>query len=108
MGDFHSPWDEKLGSSPHLKINENRITFPGKPLWCWKHNIRFQTCFRSIDISLNMIKQFLVDYHSIQQFNIEDVYVFKKINLFRHLKLEIALAIPASTERKIETNNSAV
>ena len=43
-----------------------------------------------------MIKQFLVDYHSIQQFNIEDVYVF--INTFRQLKLEIALAIPASNE----------
>ena len=27
-------------------------------------------------------------------------------NIFRHLKLEIALAIPALNERKIETNNS--
>ena len=29
------------------------------------------------------------------------------INIFLHLKLEIALAIPASNEWKIETNNSA-
>ena len=29
------------------------------------------------------------------------------INIFRHLKLEIALAIPALNEWKIETNNAA-
>ena len=30
------------------------------------------------------------------------------INICRHLKLEIALAIPASNDEKIETNNSAL
>ena len=30
----------------------------------------------------------------------------KKINIFRHLKLEIALAIPASNNEKYNTTNS--
>ena len=33
--------------------------------------------------------------------------LFISIKVFRHLKLEIALAIPASNEGKIETHNSA-
>ena len=33
--------------------------------------------------------------------------IFLNINIFRHLKLEIALAIPALNEWKIEANNSA-
>ena len=33
--------------------------------------------------------------------------IFHKQTYFRHLKLGIALAIPASKERKIETNDSA-
>ena len=32
---------------------------------------------------------------------------FTNMNIFRHLKLEIALAIPASNEWKTQTNNSA-
>ena len=32
---------------------------------------------------------------------------FIDANIFRHLKLEIALAIPALNEEKIEPNNSA-
>ena len=32
---------------------------------------------------------------------------FTNINIFRHLKLEIVLAIPASNYSKIEANNSA-
>ena len=43
----------------------------------------------------------------IQYFNIGDVYFSLSINIFRHLKLEIALAILASNERKIEANYSA-
>ena len=60
--------------------------------------IRFQACFKSIGISPNWIKSFLVDAQLIQYFNIEDVYFSLNINIFHHLKLEIALAIPASNE----------
>ena len=33
--------------------------------------------------------------------------ISKNINIFRHLKLEIALAIPASNDEKYNWNNSA-
>ena len=42
------------------------------------------------------------DAQLIQWFNIGDVYFFININIFRHLKLEIALEIPASNEWKIQ------
>ena len=41
----------------------------------------------------------MVDAQLDKQLNLEDVY-FLNINIFRHLKLEIALAIPASYDEK--------
>ena len=35
-----------------------------------------------------------------------EMSIFQKYYIFRHSKLEIALAIPASNEWKIEANNS--
>ena len=35
------------------------------------------------------------------------MYIFKNFYIFRHLKLEIALAIPASNDEKYNWNNSA-
>ena len=35
------------------------------------------------------------------------MYIKKIINIFRHLKLEIALAIPASNDEKYNSSNSA-
>ena len=35
------------------------------------------------------------------------MYIFENIYIFRHLKLEIALAIPASNDEKYNWNNSA-
>ena len=35
------------------------------------------------------------------------MYIFKNKNIFRHLKLEIALAIPASNDEKYNSNNLA-
>ena len=35
------------------------------------------------------------------------MYISKNIYIFRHLKLEIALAIPASNDEKYNWNNSA-
>ena len=43
----------------------------------------------------------------IIQYNHGDVNFPQKRNIFRHLKLEIAIAIPALNEWKIEANNSA-
>ena len=52
-----------------------------------------------------MIKLFVIDVHNkTHQIKKFDLSIF--INC-RHLKLEIALAIPASTDDKIETNRSA-
>ena len=36
-----------------------------------------------------------------------DMYFFINSNIFRHLKLEIALAIPASNDEKYNWSNSA-
>ena len=36
-----------------------------------------------------------------------DMYFFINSNIFRHLKLEIALAIPASNDNKYNWSNSA-
>ena len=35
------------------------------------------------------------------------MYIFENIYIFRHLKLEIVLAIPASNDEKYNWNNSA-
>ena len=35
------------------------------------------------------------------------MYIFENIYIFRHLKLEIALAIPAANDEKYNRNNSA-
>ena len=35
------------------------------------------------------------------------MYIYKYINIFRHLKLEIASAIPASNDEKYDITNSA-
>ena len=50
---------------------------------------------------------FVVDAHLVKQFNLKDIYLKKYINIFRHLKLEIASAIPASNDEKYNTTNSA-
>ena len=43
----------------------------------------------------------MVDAQLVKLLNLEDAYFQKKyINIFRHLKLEIALAIPASNDEK--------
>ena len=47
---------------------------------------------------LKLIKYSVVDAQLIKYFNLGDVYFFMNRNIFRHLKLEIALAIPALNE----------
>ena len=56
---------------------------------------------------LKLIKYSVVDAQLIKYFKLGDVYFFMHRNLFRHLKLEIAVAIPALNEWKIIWNNSA-
>ena len=48
--------------------------------------------------ALKLIKYSVVDAQLINYFNLGDVYFLINRNIFRHLKLEIALAIPASNE----------
>ena len=50
---------------------------------------------------------FVVDAQLVKQFNLKDIYLKKYINIFCHLKLEIALAIPASNDEKYNKTNSA-
>ena len=45
--------------------------------------------------------------YSKQPLKIENVYFFINIIIFRHLELEIALAVPATNEWKIVRNDSA-
>ena len=47
---------------------------------------------------LKLIKYSVVDAQLIKYFNLGDAYFFMNRNIFRHLKLEIALAIPALNE----------
>ena len=44
---------------------------------------------------------------SLSNNSLLDMYFFININIFRHLKSGIALAIPGLNEWKIEANNSA-
>ena len=43
---------------------------------------------------------FVVDAQLVKEFNSKDAHFQKNIHIFRHLKLEIALAIPASNDEK--------
>ena len=63
--------------------------------------MQFQAYFKSFE--LNLIKQFLIANQIIQNWR---CLFFINIDIFCRLKLEIALAIPASNERKKEANNS--
>ena len=56
---------------------------------------------------VKLINYSVVDAQIIKYINLGDVYFFINKNIFRHLKLEIAIAIPASNEWKIVRNNSA-
>ena len=60
--------------------------------------IRFQTCFRSMEISLKLIKRILCRCLVNPIIKYWRYLFFININIFHHLKLEIALAIPASNE----------
>ena len=51
-------------------------------------------------MSLKWTIQSVVDAQLVKYLNLEDVYFRKNIYIFRHLKLEIALAIPASNDEK--------
>ena len=48
-----------------------------------------QACFRSMEISLNLLTQLLVDAQLVKLFNIGDTYSHLNLNIFHHLKLEI-------------------
>ena len=69
--------------------------------------IRFEESFNRKKTPLKLIKYSVVDAQLIKYFNLGDVYFFMNRNIFRHLKLEIALAIPASNDEKYNWNNSA-
>ena len=60
--------------------------------------IRFQESFNPMKMPLKLIKYSVVDAQLIKYFKLGDVYFFMNRNLFRHLKLEIAVAIPALNE----------
>ena len=62
--------------------------------------IRFQESLNRNKTPLKLIKYSVVDAQLIKYFNLGDVYIFMNRNIFRHLKLEIALAIPASNDEK--------
>ena len=49
----------------------------------------------------------MVDPQLIKLVNLEDALFKKNINIFYRLKLEIALAIPSSNDKKYNRNNSA-
>ena len=46
-------------------------------------------------------KKVVVAAQLIKYFNLEDLCLFRIVNIFCHLKLEIASAIAASNDRKI-------
>ena len=50
----------------------------------------------------------MIDAQLIKQLGFADDHVFMSRHIFSHLKLELALAIPALNERKIETDNSGM
>ena len=63
--------------------------------------IRSQANFTPNNISLKWILQFVVGACSVRQVTQFRRCIFSEhINSFRHLKLEIALAIPASNDEK--------
>ena len=51
-------------------------------------------------MSPKMIKLFVIDAQFINAFNFAKVLFFKNSDIFRHLKLEFASAIPASNDEK--------
>ena len=50
-------------------------------------------------MSLKWIIPFVLDAQLVKLFNLEYVFQKKYINIFRHLELEIASAIPASNDK---------
>ena len=58
-------------------------------------------------MSLKWTIQFVVDVQFSQITQFRRCIFSKNIYIFRHLKLEIALAIPASNDKKYNWNNSA-
>ena len=54
--------------------------------------------FRSMEIALNLIKYFLVNQYNTLLFMILEMFI--NIYIFRHLKLEIALAISPLNDDK--------
>ena len=80
--------------------------------WSWCFNpcpatpryTRFQADFKPNNMLLK-IENIVCGRRSISQIIQFKRCIFKKnINIFRHLKLEIALAIPASNDEKYNTN----
>ena len=85
------------------KIRNSRKFKHGK---ITRSTVYIYICFRSIEISLDLI----IKYFGRWEGNLIIQYYwsifFHKYKYFRHLKLEIALAIPASNKWKTETDNS--
>ena len=69
--------------------------------------IRFQADFKPNNMSLKMDNMVCVRCSISQIIQFKRCLFSKIINIFCHLKLEIALAIPASNDEKYNITNSA-
>ena len=62
--------------------------------------IQFWGSFKGNKLTLKYITEFVIDAQLLKMLIFTHVYFFMNSHIFHHLKLEIALAIPASNDEK--------